>query len=171
MAHRRIWARRQRSATRRRWQLARSLSALAIVAAIAALIDPAVMAPAGPLAGRPERVSADFTRCGTSRSFACVVDGDTLRLGQRRVRLIGIDAPELASPQCDAERTAANRSAERLLELVNQGDLELVAHRLRDRDHYGRDLRVARLNGRSIGETMIAEGHARRYVGAKSSWC
>ena len=30
------------------------------------------------------------------RGFAYAVDGDTLRLGGRRVRLLGIDAPELA---------------------------------------------------------------------------
>ena len=30
-----------------------------------------------------------------SATVVRVVDGDTLRLGERRVRLIGIDAPEL----------------------------------------------------------------------------
>lgn len=171
MGQRRIWARRERSASRRRSQLARSLLVVALTALVAALIDPSVIPPTGPLAMRPERISAEFTRCGRARSFACVVDGDTIRIGQRRVRLIGIDAPELGEPRCETERAAAERSAERLLALVNQGDFELIGHRLRDRDHYGRDLRVLRRDGASLGATMVAEGHAQRYFGHKSNWC
>ena len=50
--------------------------------------------PPGFLSGEPERVAAQFTRCGPGRVHACVVDGDTFKLGKRRVRIIGIDAPE-----------------------------------------------------------------------------
>ena len=66
-----------------------------------ALLDPSLIAPFGPLAAT-ERVSATFTPCGPGRGSACVIDGDTFKLGDRKIRIIGIDAPELASPRCPA---------------------------------------------------------------------
>jgi endonuclease YncB( thermonuclease family) len=41
----------------------------------------------------------------------------------------------------------------------------------RDRDVYGRLLRNVRVNGRDVGETLIAEGVARAYAGGRRSWC
>ena len=103
--------------------------------------------------------------------MACVVDGDTIRLGQRRVRLIGIDAPEIAGAQCPAERALGDRAANRLLALVNQGAFDLVGHRFRNRDGHGRDLRLSRRGDVSFGQQLIQEGLARRYFGSKGSWC
>ena len=100
-----------------------------------------------------------------------MVDGDTIRLGQRRVRLIGIDAPELAEAQCPAERALGERAADRLLALVNQGEFDLVGHRFNNRDARGRDLRIARRGGVSFGKQLTNEGLARRYFGSKRSWC
>ena len=125
----------------------------------------------GLTAGRPERIDARFTRCGQGRSMACVVDGDTLRLGKRRVRLVGIDAPELKGAKCTAERALGERAANRLLVLVNQGGFELVGHRFHDRDNHGRDLRIARRNGISLGDQLVDEGLAEYYVGVKQDWC
>ena len=47
-----------------------------------------------PAPGAPERVDQFFTRCGQGSSFACVSDGDSFRLGKRKIRIRGIDAPE-----------------------------------------------------------------------------
>lgn len=161
----------ERNASRRRSNIVKSALLVAVLALGGALLDPAIIAPFGPIATRPERIDASFTLCGQGRGIACVVDGDTLRLGQRRVRLIGIDAPELYGAVCPAERALAERSAARLLALVNAGDFDLVGHRFRDRDNHGRDLRMAIRNGASIGDTLIAEGLARRYRGARFGWC
>ncbi len=103
--------------------------------------------------------------------MACVVDGDTIRLGVRRVRLIGIDAPEIAGADCAAERVLGQRAADRLLALVNQGEFDLVGHRFRDRDGHGRDLRLVLRGGVSIGKQLTRDGLARRYYGTKRSWC
>ncbi len=152
----------------------RALSAVAILvlAAAGAALDPAIVAPFGPLAVHPERVGAHFTRCGQgSGDFACVVDGDTLRLGTRRVRITGIDAPELANPACPAEAALAERSAARLLTLVNQGEFDMIAHRFNQTDRFGRDLRVLSRGGQSFGDTLIGEGLAHRYMGMKKRWC
>ena len=160
-----------RATSRRRSRVVKSALLVALLAFAGALFDPSIIAPFGPIATRPERIDASFTRCGQGRGIACVVDGDTFRLGQRRVRLIGIDAPELVGARCPAESALAERAADRLLALVNAGDFDLVGHRFRDRDSHGRDLRLAVRNGVSMGDTLIAEGLARRYRGARFSWC
>ena len=138
-----------------------------------ALLDPAIIPPIGPLAARPERVDADFTRCGEGEvSFACVIDGDTLRYGDRSVRIVGIDAPELAKPHCPAERAIAERAADRLAEMLNEGPFDMIGHRLHGNDRFDRDLRVLVRDGQpTIGQRLRAEGLAHRYIGMKKSWC
>jgi len=109
-----------RRARRKRGRIVKSALLIALLALAGALLDPSLIAPFGPTAMRPERISARFTRCGQEPGTACVVDGDTFRLGQRRVRLIGIDAPELAGARCAAERALGERAADRLLTLLTK---------------------------------------------------
>ena len=135
-----------------------------------ALLDPSLIEPIGPLAAT-EQVSASFTPCGPGRGTACVIDGDTFKLGDRKIRITGIDAPELASPRCPAEAALARRAADRLLVLLNQGPFDMVEHRLQRQDRNGRDLMVIRRGGASIGAQLIDEGLAHRYIGSKRSWC
>ena len=161
----------ERMTRRKRGRVAKSALLIALLALVGALLDPSILPPIGPTASRPERISAKFTRCGQGRSMACVVDGDTLRLGQRRVRLIGIDAPEIAAAQCPAERALGERAANRLLALVNQSEFDLVGHRFHNRDSHGRDLRLARRGGVSFAAQLTDEGLARRYFGSKRDWC
>jgi len=156
---------------RRRSRVVKSALLIALLAFFGALLDPSILPPVGPLATRPERIEARFTLCGQGHSMACVVDGDTIRLGHRRVRIVGIDAPEVKGAKCVAERALGERAANRLLFLVNQGGFDLVGHRFHNRDSHGRDLRIARRGGRSLGGTLIEEGLARRYLGAKLDWC
>ena len=158
-------------ARRKRDRVVRSALLLALLALVGALLDPSILPPIGPTAARPERINASFTRCGQGRSMACVVDGDTIRLGRRRVRLIGIDAPEIADASCPAERARGERAANRLLALVNEGEFDLVGHRFHDRDSHGRDLRLLRRGGISFGRQLIDEGLASRYFGSKRNWC
>ena len=136
-----------------------------------ALLDPSLIPPVGPLAAPAQRVSTQFTPCGPGRGPACVIDGDTFKLGDRKIRITGIDAPELLAPQCAGEEALARRAADRLLTLLNQGEFEMVAHRFQRQDRHGRDLMVVRRNGQSIGATLIDEGLAHRYLGSKWSWC
>ena len=136
-----------------------------------ALLDPSLIAPIGPLAAPAELVSTQFSACGSGRAPACVVDGDTFKLGDRKIRIIGIDAPELLAPQCPGEEVLARRAAERLRDLLNRGEFEMIAHRLQREDRHGRDLMVIRRGGQSIGSTLIDEGLAHRYIGSKRGWC
>ncbi len=148
----------------------RALLLVPLLALVGALFDPALIAPFGPLAAR-ERVTATFTQCGPGRGVACVIDGDTFKLGDRKIRIIGIDAPELAEPRCPGEAALARRSADRLLALLNQGPFEMVAHRLHREDRHGRDLMVIERGKASIGRQLMDEGLAHRYIGSKRGWC
>jgi endonuclease YncB( thermonuclease family) len=118
----------------------------------------------------PERVAEHFTRCGTAPAHACVVDGDSFRLGKRRIRIRGIDAPEMAGA-CPAETALARRSADRLVEQLNRGPFTMTAVGGNERDRYGRELRTLTRDGRSIGEAMVEAGLAHGYRGSKSGWC
>ncbi|QNN64669.1 thermonuclease family protein [Sphingomonas rhizophila] len=144
---------------------------MALLAVAGASLDPAIVAPFGPLASQPERVEANFTRCGRGRGFACVVDGDTVRLGGRRVRIVGIDAPEIVHPQCPGEAALGQRAADRLVVLLNRGPFDMTAHRFNRTDKYGRDLMLLTRGETSIGQSLIDEGLAHRYLGMKRGWC
>src|SRR5829696_2988400 len=100
----------------------------------------------------------------------CVVDGDTIWYGGLKIRLADIDAPEISEPKCASEATLGHRAKRRLFELINSGPIEIVRTG-RDEDRYGRKLRVVMQNGRSLGEILVAEGLARRWDGARRSWC
>ena len=122
-----------------------------------------------------ERIDATFTMCGLGRAHACVVDGDTIKLGQRKVRMLGIDAPETVEPRCEEERALGREASRRLLDLLNSGPVWLITTAERDHDDYGRDLRrieVVTGTGRlAIGDILVREGLAARYDGAKADWC
>ena len=112
-----------------------------------------------------------FGLCASARQQNCVVDGDTIRYGGVKIRLADIDAPEVFSPRCPSEAALGQRATERLLQLINAGPFELVRSGSRDEDRYGRKLRVIERGGRSLAATLVAEGLARPWDGARRSWC
>ena len=138
--------------------------------------DPALIEPPAFLQTEPERIAEQFTRCGPGRGHACVVDGDTFKLGQRRIRIIGIDAPEVHG-QCAKEMQLAEAATAGLQRLLNQGPFEMVGRIDGMKDRYGRDLRLVQRPGpdgsmQSIAEEMRESGLARRYLGGfREGWC
>lgn len=139
-------------------------------------MDPALVEPPGILSTEPERVNERFTRCGPGRGHGCVIDGDTIKLGDRRIRIIGIDTPEVDA-RCTEEARLAEAATAELQRLLNQGPFEMVGRIGNRRDRYGRELRVLRRTQadgsiQSIAEDMRASGFARRYLGRlRSGWC
>jgi endonuclease YncB( thermonuclease family) len=111
-----------------------------------------------------------FTLCGRASQRNCVIDGDTIRYGGTKIRLADIDAPETHEPKCASEAARGRQATRRLLELMNAGPFQLVRDGA-DEDRYGRKLRTVERGGRSVGDTLIAEGLARRWDGARRSWC
>jgi endonuclease YncB( thermonuclease family) len=108
-----------------------------------------------------------------AETFLCsapqVVDGDTLRCGERRVRLYGIDAPELPG-HCRPGRSCTPgdpyASTENLRRLI--GSLKLTC-RSRDTDVYGRT--VARCSAGQVDLScgQLGGGFAVRRYGV--IWC
>ena len=148
----------------------------AFLASLCPALDPALIEPPAFLMTSPERIDARFTRCGRGRGAACVVDGDTFKLGQRKIRIVGIDAPETHPALCPEEARLGEASTAELMRLLNQGPFAMAGRIDDSQDRYGRDLRVVtrkRPDGttQSIAEDMRASGLARRYLGRKSSWC
>ena len=173
----RFWpGQRRRTPLRRRAFATRPFVLLGILCIVYAGLDPALVEPPGFLSADPEHVSENFTRCGPGRGHACVIDGDTFKLGERKVRIIGIDAPETHPSRCAEEARLGEAATAKLQELLNQGAFEMVAPVYRDHDMYGRDLRVIRrkLAGgyESIADEMRGSGLAHRYLGGfKTGWC
>jgi micrococcal nuclease len=121
--------------------------------------------------GRP---AASLTRtmslCQGGRGENCVIDGDTFRLDGASIRIADIDTPESRNAQCAAEKALAERATARLQQLLNAGPFVLADYE-RDTDRYGRKLRIVTRNGKSLGGVLVAEGLARRWDGARHSWC
>lgn len=102
-----------------------------------------------------------------------VYDGDTVALdcGSERItaRVLGLDAPEAKSPQCDAEKALADRATLRLRSLSQEGELTFSGYA---RDKYQRLLVTMKVGGVDVAETLIAEGLALRYSGGtRIDWC
>lgn len=114
---------------------------------------------------------AASTPCAVAR----VVDGDTVILdclgaGQFRARLMGFDTPETYRPRCNREALlgqAATRRLRALLDTPAGFSVELGGW-----DRYERRLITIAINGRDVGETLIAEGLALPYQrGRRPDWC
>lgn len=93
-----------------------------------------------------------------SVQVAGVHDGDSVRLADgRRVRLIGINAPELAREGRPAE-PLAKAAREELKRQLAQSEVLLVQDRER-RDHYGRTLgHLFTLEGKSLEAALLRQG-------------
>ena len=115
-------------------------------------------------------LSAAFALCAEAPRTTCVVDGDTFWLHGEKVRIADINAPETHQATCPAERRLGEAATRRLLDLLNAGPFELAAGG-RDRDRYGRLLRVVRRQGQSLGALLVVEGLAEPWQGRRGSWC
>ncbi|KAB0264749.1 thermonuclease family protein [Microvirga brassicacearum] len=114
---------------------------------------------------------SDYSLCSSIIRRSCVIDGDTIRHGWTKIRIADIDTPEISEPKCASEAALGHRAKERLLELLNDGPFEVVHPGGRDEDVYGRKLRVLMRDGKSLGMMLVDEGMARRWTGARRSWC
>jgi endonuclease YncB( thermonuclease family) len=88
-----------------------------------------------------------------------VVDGDTLRLGNERMRLMGFDAPELKQ-RCggEADSWACGEAAKQALQtLVARGDFRCEGGKS---DKYGRRLVFCFVGDEDVGALMVRSGMA-----------
>ena len=93
-----------------------------------------------------------------------VSDGDSLRSGKLRIRIFGIDAPELKQQCQDQNGTvwACGLAARQQLENLLDAD-KLLHCELRDVDRYGRLVMQCFQGTVDIGAAMVRSGHALAY--------
>ena len=152
------------------------LLTVVIIGAGIVLNDARLVEPPGFLQTDPETVTGAFTHCGRGRGVNCVVDGDTFHIGNRKIRVVGIDTAEKKA-RCPAEATLAAQSTEALLGWLNRGPFQITARIDDPTDRYGRELRIVKRVGAdgaedSLADFMLSQGSARRYLGGtRGGWC
>lgn len=108
------------------------------------------------------------------------IDGDTVRcdgvslrpMGAGAPYVSGFDAPEVGHrAECEAERGAGDAATQRMRQLLRTPGLVIEDSGINDR--FDRRLVWLRLpGGQTIGEVLIAEGHAVEWTpGYRANWC
>lgn len=123
------------------------IAALAVLAAYQAWQAPA-----------ESSLSGGATVAGMPR----ILDGDTLDIAGRRIRLDGIDAPE-SDQTCRRNGATVRCGAESSAHLGHLAGHGPVHCRLTGRDRYGRSLGICSRDGDDLNATMVRGGHALAY--------
>lgn len=89
-----------------------------------------------------------------------VIDGDTLEIRGERIRLFGIDAPELGQPWWDRdgrEEDAGSSARDALAGLV---DGRRLAVKVLREDQYQRAVAIVKVDGKDVGRSLVSQGWA-----------
>ena len=95
--------------------------------------------------------------------IATVIDGDTLEVHGRRIRLHGIDAPESGQTCTTAAGRTWRCGRRAALALAVHIGRTPVSCTPRGSDRYGRMIAVCRLGGEDLNGWMVAQGLALAY--------
>ena len=97
-----------------------------------------------------------------SASHVTVIDGDTIRLGDVKIRFSGIDAPEINQTCVASEGKVAcgKISRDLLIEKVTNNKISCTDE---GKDFYGRVLGECFVNGESLSAYLVREGFAFAY--------
>jgi micrococcal nuclease len=110
----------------------------------------------GGIGGRPAPVDIIRVIDGDTVEAALLTHGETKTV---RLRLWGIDAPEINWDEPDASDPAAFMARDRLAEILRYGPVTMIVEPHREFDRYGRVLAHLRLDdGRLAAEVLVAEG-------------
>ena len=95
-------------------------------------------------------------------SHVTVIDGDTIRLGDVKIRFSGIDAPEINQTCVASEGKVAcgKISRDLLIEKVTNNKISCTDE---GKDFYGRVLGECFVNGESLSSYLVREGFAFAY--------
>ncbi len=137
-----------------------SLCLLALALLISGLLQAAHASPC-PATSSSERVKVVY-----------VYDGDTVKLADgRRLRIIGINTPELGRGDATTE-PLANEARARLQELIDTNNKTLLLqYDARHKDHYGRLLAHAFTeSGDNVASMLLQQGLATTLVVPPNTW-
>lgn len=129
------------------------------------------LAPLDTAQGEPSRPS--ITAPASQSANWRVIDGDTfedLETGER-YRLENIDTPETGGrARCTAERQLGDRATRQARALITSAN-SLDVRRTGRVDRYDRIIAFIEIDGRDLGELLIADGLARPWRGRREPWC
>jgi len=97
--------------------------------------------------------------------FVKIVDGDSLEIGKRRIRLIGIDAPEYGQYCFDNNKNKYNCGADAfsyLAKKIKTANYDVRCDVVKN-DRYGRELAECFVLGENLNLEMLREGWAVTY--------
>lgn len=123
------------------------LGSLGMLAVLAAVLNPGDLRGSAPRSQEWRAMPADVA----------VLDGETLRMGERIIRLHGLSAPARGQA-CGAVADCGGAAAAELARLVRERVLEC---RIYGRDGFGRALGVCRAGGVDVNAALVGAGWAR----------
>jgi endonuclease YncB( thermonuclease family) len=101
------------------------------------------------------RLACAETVEGTAR----IIDGDTIEIKDQKIRLWGIDAPELAQ-RCTEDDVLYPCGLDASHALARRIGRKLVSCTRRDTDRYGRMVALCRVEDLDISQWMVTQGQA-----------
>ena len=130
----------------------------------------AVYASSNQLGGAIIKPAAARSDVETIVGRASVIDGDTLAIRGRRIRLHGIDAPE-SGQICQDEMARPYRCGQRAALMLDRkiGRQNVYCH-ARGSDRYGRTIAVCEVNGVDLNGWLVAHGWAVAYTRYSSTY-
>lgn len=120
-----------------------------------ALLVPTTSAIARPL----------YPLCGDEKLRSCVVDGNTFWYGGEFMRLQAVNPP---ATQMACTSSTADRARDRLVKLLNTGEIFVFRY---GSDAEGHTLSRVLVEGKEVGETLIAEGLAQPSSSSTGAFC
>lgn len=146
----------------RRWRLARKclIALLALLATTVAAGRLKAARPAGTDVDANDWAAFDKKTFRVSR----VVDGDTISIRRKgetvRIRLLGIDAPEMHAGTDEPPDHWAVRAKQALTDMLDGNDVTLTLEQTETRDHYGRLLAYIYVGDmENVNLRLVKEGH------------
>ena len=120
----------------------------------------ALAGPAGAAIARPL-----YPLCGDEKLRSCVLDGNTFWYGGEFMRLQAVNPP---APQVACVASTADAARDRLMKLLNTGEIFVFRY---GTDAEGHTLTQVLVEGREVGQTLIAEGLAQPSSASTGAFC
>ena len=104
---------------------------------------------------------ARLVTASAASAATILIDGDTVEIDGTRIRIVDIDTPETFRPRCENELVLGLKAKEHLRIMLDSGD---VTFQPTGHDRYGRTLARVYAGKVNVGQQLIEEGHALRYL-------
>lgn len=109
-------------------------------------------------------VSPNITNAATISGKAEVIDGDTVTINGTRIRLSGVDAPEVKQKCLDKNQqpySCGIQAREALREIIGGNEVTCTGEKT---ERYGRQLMTCEVNSQDINASLVMAGWALAYT-------